>query len=190
MSPANPYEPPTPVSRPDDDAAIGSADTITATYLFTADHLLETLSRYRSQHLGRRIWTWFRFAIAIMLLAAALVGLFVPQYIASAVMFAMAVFMFFPHKIDNFFARRNFRRSPYCNTEHTMRFSDQGLESSSDVQESTLKWGAFSQAVIFPDGILIFQGPKMVHWIPDDSLQRSSDAERLRELVTSKLPTN
>jgi hypothetical protein len=44
--------------------------------------------------------------------------------------------------------------------------------------------------VIFNDGVLIFQGPKMVHWVPDSTLEHNDDAAKLRNLVKSKLATN
>lgn len=190
MENVNPYNPPSPASETSGGESPGCFNAVNASFVFSPEHLVETLTRYRSQHLGRRIWRWVRYFAAFIFLVVAFVGLFIPQYGASAFMLALAVFMFFPHKIDDFLARRNFRKSPHCSTHQTLRFSDEGLRSSSEVHESTLKWSAFSRAVIFNDGVLIFQGPKMVHWIPDTSLERFDDAATLRNLVKSKLTTN
>lgn len=190
MEHVNPYEPPTPASTTKEDAAAGDSGALTARVLFTSEHLIETLTRYRSQHLGRRIWKWFRYAAALVFLIVAVIGFFIPQYGASVFMLALAIFMFFPHKIDDFLAQRNFRKSPHYNTQQMILLSDGGLYSKSEVQESTLKWTAFSRAVIFRDGVLMFQGPKTVHWLPDRAFERERDALDLRKLVESKLPTN
>ena len=47
-----------------------------------------------------------------------------------------------------------------------------------------------ASAVVFDDGVLIFQGPKMVNWVPDAALDRDEDGAAIRTLVESKLPTN
>ncbi|WP_197138574.1 YcxB family protein [Crateriforma conspicua] len=190
MENVNPYDPPLPASTDTDGESPHAGNAVTATFVFSPEHLIETLTRYRSQHLGRRIWRWVRYAAALVFLLVTVVGLFIPQYVASIFMLALAVFMFFPHKVDDFLARRNFHKSPHCNTLQTVRFTDEGLHSSSENQDSTLKWTAFSRAVVFNDGVLIFQGPKMVHWFPDNILDRKGDAESLRNLVESNLTTN
>lgn len=180
----NPYDPPLQASITAD---AGNRDTLTARFVFSSDHLIETLTRYRSQRFGRWIWNWLRYAAAFVFLVVAVAALFVPQYGASVFMLTSAVFMFFPHKIDDFLAKRNFRKSPHHNTQQMIQLSDDGLYSKSEVQESTLKWTAFSRAVIFHDGVLIFQGPKMVHWLPDRVFEHERDAIDLRKLVESKL---
>lgn len=70
-----------------------------------------------------------------------------------------------------------------------MELSEEGIRAESEVETSQLRWNAFTQAVIFDDGVLMFQGPKMVNWIPDRALDDEADARVLRDLVTSRLPT-
>lgn len=196
MENVNPYNPPLPASDASENAVSDVIGAVTTTVVLTPEHYVEALKRCRSQHFGRRIWRWVRYAVALVFLLVALGGLAAPQSHMSAsklglagFMLALAFFMFFPHKIDDFFARRSFLKSPHCNIRQTMRFTDHGLYSSSEVQEGTLKWTAFSRAVIFKDGILIFQGPKLAHWIPDSGLEDSADSAKLRSLVKSKLET-
>lgn len=186
----NPYDPPSSTSPLAADAETGDIDRITATFLFSPEYLVVTLKRYREQHFGFRIWKWVRCMVAFLLVMFAVAGLFIPQYGVSAFMLVCAALMLFPRTIDDFLARRNFRKSPHCNIQQTIQISDAGLQSRSELQESTLKWTAFSRAVIFDDGVLIFQGKKMVNWIPDSALQENGDAAKLRKLVESKLPTN
>ena len=191
MENVNPYDP--PLTAPYVSGEIGA---VTSTIVLSPDHLVETLNRYRSQHRGRRTWRWARFVLAsVFLLVGG--GMLASQSTSTAsdlatagFMIALAVFMFLPHKIDDFFARRSFLKSPHCNIQQTMRFTDECLYSNSEVEDSTVKWTAFSRAVIFNDGVLIFQGPKLLHWIPDSSLQFSGDSAKFRNLVKSKLMTN
>ena len=192
MKKMNPYDPPLQASLLVDDDATGGVDMITAKYLLSPEHVVETLRRLRSQQFfGCGIGQWFRYAAGLMFLIVSLTGLFYPKLGASAFLLLPAIYMFFWYKIVHFHARRIFRKSPHCNTQQTIELSDEGIHSISEVQDSTVKWAAYSRAVIFNDGVLLFlQRPKMAYWIPDDTLERHGDAVNLRKLVGSKLPTN
>jgi hypothetical protein len=190
MENVNPYDPPRTESHDSVDVDAGPDGTITARFFFTPQHLINTLTRYRSQHSGRRVWLWFRYVAAVIFLFVAVVGLFIPQYAASAFMVALAIFMFFPHKIDDYLASRSFRKSPQFGAQQILHLSDDGFRAESEIEKTELKWTAFSKAVIFHDGVLLYRGPKMVNWIPDHTLDRDGDALRIRNLLSAKLPTN
>ena len=96
--------------------------------------------------------------------------------------------MFLSHKIDDYIATRSFRKTPYCNTDHAIYLSEDGFRCESDVEHTTLKWLAFSRAVIFSDGVLLYRGGKMVNWIPDASLTSDDGASLIRTLLAAKLP--
>ncbi|WP_236621375.1 hypothetical protein, partial [Rhodopirellula sallentina] len=108
----NPYEPPQSAPPTEAGACINSIGTITSRFHFTPEHLIETLARFRSQGSGRWLWRWFRYFAATVFLFVAIIGWFVPQYWASAFMVVLTIVMFFPHKIDDYLATRNFKRSP------------------------------------------------------------------------------
>lgn len=69
-----------------------------------------------------------------------------------------------------------------------MQISSEGIHSQSEFESSQSTWQAFSKAVFFDDGLLLFRGLNMVHWLPYSSLEKPADAERLRDLVSSVLP--
>ncbi len=186
----NPYDPPLAESHDIGDVDPSSIGTITSRFSFTSQHLVDTLTRFRSQHSGRRLWRWFRFVAAFIFVLVAIVGLFIPQYFASAFMVALAIFAFFPHKIDDYLATRNFRKSPHCNAQQIIHLSNDGFRAESEIEQTNLKWAAFSKAVIFNDGVLLYRGPKMVNWIPDATLDSTDGPIRIRKLLTGKLPTN
>ncbi len=190
MRTLNPYEPLQNDPRTDTGTNITSVGVITSRFRFTPEHLIETLDRFRSQRAGRGLWRWFRRFAAMIFLLVAIVGLLVPQFWASAFMVALTIFMFFPHKIDDFLATRNFKRSPHYNAEQTLFLSENGLRTESEIENADMKWAAFSKAVIFEDGVLLYRGTNMVNWIPDESLDGNDAAFRLRTLLGAKLPTN
>lgn len=189
MESVNPYDPPLADSQGIAALDLGSVGAVTSRFLLTPQHLIDTLARYRSQHSGRRLWRWLRFIIAFLFTLVAIAGLFVPQYFASAIMVAVAIFMFFPHKIDDYLAARSFRKSPHCNGEQVIRLADDGFRAESEIEQTSLKWSAFSNAVILDDGVLLYRGPKMVYWIPDATLESADGALRMRKLLAAKLPT-
>jgi len=122
-------------------------------------------------------------------LLVAIAGFFGPQYWASALMVAFTIFMFFPHKIDNFLATRNFKKSPHFNAEQTLFFSEDGFRTESEIENADMKWAAFAKAVIFDDGVLLYRGTDAVNWIPDATPDGDDAAFRLRKLLNTKLPT-
>ncbi len=129
---------------------------ITSRFVFTPQHLVDTLTRYRLQHRGRWLWRWFRWVAAFIFVLVAFIGLFVPQYIASAFMMALAIILFFLHKIDDYLATRSFRNSPHCDALQVIHLSDDGFRAESEIEQVIPKWTAFSRAVIFNDGVLHF----------------------------------
>jgi hypothetical protein len=190
MQNLNPYEPPRSESRNDAGTNETSIGTITARFCFTSEHLIETLDRFRSQQPGRGVWRWFRHFAATIFLLVAMVGLFVPQYWASAFMVALTIFMYFPHKIDNLLAVRNFKKSPHYNAEQKLFLSEDGFRTESEIENTNVKWAAFAKAVICDDGVLLYRGKNMVIWIPNTTLDGDDAAVRLRKLLDAKLPTN
>ncbi|GAA5510084.1 hypothetical protein Rcae01_05590 [Novipirellula caenicola] len=189
MEHLNPYDPTVAASETNGSSS-DSIGTITSRFTFTSDHLSDSLARYRSQHKGRRIWRWFRYFAAFLFLIVAIFGLFVPQYFASAFMVALTIFMFFPHKIDDLLARSRFRKSPEYGAQQVVHLSQVGFQAKSEIEETSLKWTAFSKAVIFDDGVLLFRGSNTVNWIADATLECDDDKLRIRDLVSGNVPTN
>jgi len=189
MESMNPYDSPRADSQHGTIFDTGSVGTIASRFVFTPEHLVDTLERFRSQHPARQWWRWFRYFAALIFVLVALAGLFVPQHWVSAFMAALAIFMFFPHKIDDYLATRNFRKSPHCNAEQAIYLSDDGFRAESEIEQTTIKWSAFTNAVIFDDGVLLYRGPKLVNWIPDATLGGDDAAPKIRQLLAGKLPT-
>jgi hypothetical protein len=159
----------------------------TASIRFTSDFLIETFRRYRRQHRGRYV----RFAVklfAVALLAPLGILMFWQRQVATGVFLAaLTIFMFFAHHVDYWLARRSFRKSPYCDEDVVIEFSDTGVHARSPKQDTKLQWSAFTRVAHFKDGFLLFQGSKLVNWIPLSSLDGPSQAAELAALLQSKI---
>ncbi len=163
---------------------------ITATIRYSSDHLIEALSRYRSQHTLRKVFGWIRGLIGLAFLVLALLDLLSPPYKLFAILLPLAILLFVPHKIDNFLMRRRLRASPHNGELLTITISSSGLKAVSELQDVHFSWKALTAAVDFPDGILIFHGKQMFHWIPYNSLRDSDDQRILLPFVRAKIAEN
>lgn len=189
METVNPYEPPRTDSRPEMISDLVSVGTITSRFDFTPKHLIDTLERFRSQGFGRRFWNWFRYFAAFIFLLIAVGGLIVTQYWATIFGLTLTMLMFFSYKIDDKLAVRNFKKSPHYNAEYTIYLSTEGFRAESEIEQTNIKWSAFTKAIIFDDGVLLYRGTNVVNWIPDITLSSKDEASRLRQLLYAKLPT-
>ncbi|MEM6690940.1 MAG: YcxB family protein [Planctomycetota bacterium] len=183
----NPFDPPgvpddLPRAKPEREL-----DVVTSRLLYTSEHLLETLARYRSQRLLFNVMRWMCILGGMVCFLGSIVALLNADFAICIGAAAFAVFLFFARKLDDLIALRSFRHSPHRDTQLVLEFTSEGLHSSSENHDSTIKWSAFSEATLFDDGVLLYQGPKLVQWIPDESLEYSGDAEELRRLVESNL---
>ena len=95
--------------------------------------------------------------------------------------------MFFAHHVDFWIARRSLRKSPYCDEVITVEMTEADMHSRSARHEARLQWSAFTKAVHFPDGFLLFQGPKACNWIPLASLADPSQAVELEAILRSRI---
>ena len=188
----NPYEATIVDFRQPPDAGVSYAGTqIRATITYDGDYLVEALTRYRSQHLVRRMWNRFRYAIAIFFVIIAIAsGLLTQEYWAPVFLVTIAVLMFFPHKLDNYLARRRLKSSPHCDERLLLVLSDDGYVATSSLQKTKLRWAVFTGAIAFPDGVLILHGKGMCHWLPFRCLEKPSDSDILHLFIVTRIATN
>jgi hypothetical protein len=173
-----------PYAAPNSQSAFTSAElqqrTIQARFVFDGDYLVETLARFRSQHTFRRIWVWVRLPIGLLfaILGGAALGLqlsfWTPWFFAALGLITLST-----HRIDNFISRRRIKRSPHYLEELNITMSHEGYHVHSRLQDIRLGWAAFSHAVPFPDGVLLFQGRQMCRWLPFRALLHEGDAAAL-----------
>jgi hypothetical protein len=150
-------------------------------FRFSEEFLLTSLARYRKQ-LGW--YGWFRSlkVVAGLLIAILAAGAFYADALTiGAVLVAFMVLLFAAPTIDAWIIRRRFRKSPFYDDDIVSRLTDQGLEVSGRDSEVRIGWPIYTKCRRFADGLLLFQGPHLFNWLPNDATDRASipEAERL-----------
>lgn len=151
-------------------------------FRFSEDFLVEAL---------RRLWRHKRqrtFA-AIRLVASGIMAMFAVLSLGFgqwwlALFFALLILAAYQgRRLDEWLARRRFRKSPYYDDPVRVEVSDDGLWIKGLKSDTRLTWEAFSRAVRFPDGWLLLQGPGVGNWLPDAARRDGESNESLDELV-------
>ncbi|MBX3418831.1 MAG: hypothetical protein KF851_14595 [Pirellulaceae bacterium] len=155
----------------------------------TPEYLIDSLEHFQSQGYWYRVRKWIRVSAAAFLIFFAIVGLFFSNFGTSAFLIALSVFFLLSYKIDHWRLKRQISKSPFVNKQQSIRFSEGGISSKSELHEFMTKWASFKQAILFEDGVMLIQEPATLNWFPDRIFDNSSDAEDLRILVKSKLAT-
>jgi len=161
--------------------------SVQAEFVYTQQHLIDSIDRLRSQSLLRRLWLWLRYVVAAIFSMVG-TGLLITQaFYGSLLMMGLVILCFCSKKVDDYFIKRQFQKSPYRNVKYTIEMSDEGFSANSDIDQSLLKWPAFTGALIFDDGILIQQGSGMVNWLPNDSFTQVDGHDIARDLLSTKM---
>ena len=100
-------------------------------------------------------------------------------------MLALSALCFFPHRIDNFFVKRQFVKSPFRGAEYEIKISQEGFAAVSDVDESVTKWPAFSGVVVFDDGLLLCRPGNAANWLPRNAFE-NNNYEIAIEILSSR----
>lgn len=186
MSDHNPYQAPPEDASSTTSPPPGPDAEIVSRFDFTPEHLLTTLAQYRKA--GRRLWSRVRITLGAMGLLAALVYLRIDEPLPAVMMLVCGVVLLLTQRLNNYFVIRAFRASPHFQTPQTLRFTADKVRTESPIEETTVQWTAFTEAVFFENGVLLYRGRHIINWVPDDSLTTGSPA-LLRSLVASKLPS-
>jgi len=94
---------------------------------------------------------------------------------------AGAVFLGWP--IDKWLLRRRFRKSPYHNDEISISLSEDGLYGAGRASETKMAWSNFTKARRFNDGLLLFSGSPIFHWLPNSAAVGPADVAEAERLV-------
>jgi len=185
MENTNPYQAPSAGSTSKQEREYPCS--VQAELVYTQQHLIDSLDRMRSQNPLRRLWLWFRYVVATIFSIVG-IGLLVTQaFYGALLMMGLVILCFCPKKIDNYFIKRKFQKSPYRNVKYTIELSGEGFSAKSDLDQSILQWRAFTGALVFNDGILLQQGSGMVNWLPNDSFTLGDGHQVARDLLAAKM---
>lgn len=138
-------------------------------FIFSEEFLLTANLRYRRQIIWRRPFYGLKGFLALTLLALTTLLTIVGNTWMVVPFPIIAGMLFLTWPIDAYFLRRRFRKSPFYNDEVSLTFSEEGLHAVGKASEVRGKWPIFTKARRFGDGLLLFQGPQVFHWLPDSA---------------------
>jgi hypothetical protein len=154
-------------------------------FTFSEEFLITANLRYRRQLAWRKpfyglkgLLTFILIGLGALLAIAAEAWLFIPFA-------AIAGSLLLGWPIDSWLLRQRFRKSPYYNDDISLSLTEEGLHGIGRTSEMRLGWALFTKARRFNDGLLLFQGPHVFHWLPDSAASSLSDlaeAERLAQV--------
>jgi hypothetical protein len=156
-------------------------------FLYDEKFIIETLSRHREQH-KMRAWILGIKALCFLglmgLLLLILLVAINPTRGASRGVIVLAVIPAFfmlllllGPRIDYFFLKRRFKRSPFYGCEARVTVTELGVMVETHKSQLSLSWSAFTKAKRLRDGFLLTSEPGMIFWWPDSSLEVGSNVE-------------
>ena len=115
------------------------------------------------------------------------VGVFADSAIMTGIFAFFIALLIAGPAFDTWLAKRRFRKSPFYNSNVTVRLSGSGYFGEDANSRTELSWAAFTDGSRFPDGFLLFTGPQQFHWFPDRALVVGGIAE-IESVLKQKIP--
>jgi hypothetical protein len=154
---------------------------------FSEEHLLRSCLRYRQQVWWRRPFHTLKWFLAL-LLAILLVVCAVNRLVAgAAIVGAILGALLLGWPIDAWILRRRFRKSPFHDEVNVFSLSEEGSHVVGPNSEVRAGWPLFTKARRFKDGLLLFQGPHLFIWLPDDAARDASAVAEAQALARSRI---
>ena len=154
---------------------------------FSPDHLTETMLRHRSQKRSESMLILIKVVALLLLIPMAVFVVIQGSWLVGLFFFAVSGALLFSHQITYWWMRRSFLKSPYCNEEVTIEISEAAFHVKSANQDTRLFWHVFTKVLHLQDGVLLFQGPGLVNWIPFSCLENSAQKTELESLLQTKV---
>jgi len=154
-------------------------------YRFNANerYFEEAFARYYSQLQIRKFFAAVKWIGIVVLSAAAAMAFIQQKWLGVAFLAAFIAVLLYSQRIDRFVRSRQLRRSPFINEDVDIILTDAGFEATSPSTSLRLAWSAFTSAVRFSDGWLLFSGPRLFRWLPDSSSITGSAGLEFEPLV-------
>jgi len=145
----NPYAVPDGVLRHDVDTdgrnAVPGDFRVTATLVYTAEHVIETLTRYREHRGFGNIPKSLQLIAACVSAIAAISTLVNHQYLISVLIITSVCLIYGGSAVGNRRIRRNHRTSDFADDNLTVLLSDAGYHVTSERQNVQFAWQTFSK---------------------------------------------
>ncbi|RTZ59256.1 MAG: hypothetical protein DSZ32_05560 [Gammaproteobacteria bacterium] len=149
---------------------------------YTEKHLLTSIRRYREQVPWRRPFIKYRWPLVALFFFALVLGIGYNRFVVIVASgFLGSLLIGWP--IDAMIAKNRFKKSPYCHDKIKITLTDRGMEASGTNSQISVDWPMFTKARRFDDGFLLFQGPHLFNWLPDEKAESAASVKTALELV-------
>ncbi len=146
---------------------------------------------YSDEYLLQMIRTWLRFRqgarrerVLKVFLGVVLAAFFIMCAIVSVAIIGVTIWvsiflvllcitpflLVYSRRLDEWNMIRGMQKSPGYRLNYRVEISDAGYSEWSEQTSSTLSWEMFTSALQVVDGILLFQGRDVFHWLPYSAL--------------------
>jgi hypothetical protein len=156
-------------------------------YTLSEDFVADSNLRYLRQHAWRKHFLGIKGVLALILLVLGAVVAAVAKSWLLIPLATIAGTVFPGFAIDAWIEQRQFRKSPHYNDEISITLSDEGLNVTGRTSETRFAWSTFTKARRFSDGLLLFQGPQLMNWLPDSGAADSASVGEAEHLVRSNV---
>ena len=135
---------------------------------YTDEHIVGLWQHLRRLKVRSRMFMRiFRIVAGLILVGLIVLVLKVGQRqqwpLAAALLGILAVLMF-SERIDRWLLVRRWRKGHHRNRRARITFNSEGMSGQSDLGTVSNQWAAYTAAVRFTDGFLIFSGPYLPSW--------------------------
>jgi hypothetical protein len=152
-------------------------------FRFSEEHLITSLLRHRQQVWWRIPFIGLKWFLAAVLGACLVLVVYLGYGTMAGVIGGILGVLLLGWPIDVWNMRRGFRKSPYHNDEITFSLSESGSQVVGRDSEVRIGWASYTKARRFGDGLLLFQGPGFVNWLPDSAAVDKSAIANAQELA-------
>ncbi|MCA9214730.1 MAG: YcxB family protein [Planctomycetales bacterium] len=114
-------------------------------------------------------------------------GAWAGGFVFAGMLAIFALVLIFAQQLENWLLVRKLKATPQIYGEVVILLSNEDYFAQSNAQETRLNWSVFTRALHFEDGFLLFQGPRLYHWLPFAALVNPSQIAELESLLRSKI---
>jgi hypothetical protein len=153
---------------------------------FSEPFLIEMVRRYRRSKTLARYATLLKAFLGVCLVGLIVICVLVKTYVGASVLSVFLALLILAHRLDEWFVRRRFRKSPYRDERIRIQRSADGLTANGTKSNVQLSWAVFTGARRLEDGFLLFQGPGVFNWLPITAMTEGT-AEKAEELIRTNV---
>lgn len=158
-----------------------------AVFKFDEEFLVAAFRHYRRQHRARWVFLVLKLLAILLVAAIGCWALYHEHTLPGVTLLCLSFLLCFVHHVDDWWVRRTVRKSPFLNEVLHVEMDDVSFRVTSPKQDVKLQWTIFTRVVHFPDGFMLFQGPRLINWIPLTALVPPADRAGIETLLRSKI---